>query len=148
MNFEGKSRFLNVLSRVLSDSEIYRETLAWQNEERGRELLLAGDVEGALEKFRASVEEKSRLLAERVARLATREEASKELTARRLELARNYLGVALLERFKKRFDAARSSAEAAIAALDEIDVDDEETRDEKKRIRRETGKLLKGLDAI
>ena len=146
MDSEKKKCLLNALSRIMSDHEICREMRASQYEEWGLELLLVGDRKGALENFRASVEEKENVLRNRERDTATQDEREREDVAKkRLELARNYLGIAILEEAVKRPDEARRACETALGILAETNVADVEAQNESVAIRKETLVLLEKL---
>ena len=144
MDEAKRIRLLDAMLRIMPDFEIGREMRAAQNEEWGRELLLAGDREDALEKFQACAEEKKAILAKRE-KNANSEENWADVAKQRQELARNYLGIAILARSLKRLDAARLACETTLAILAEIRVAGETASGEIAAIREEAELILKKL---
>lgn len=115
MNHENRIKTLNALLAVSKSPELLWERAALF-ESLGTELLKDCYVTAALEKFRASVADKRKaLLAEES--VATRPKDVEATNFRRLALARNYLGIAMLEKWSQRFDRARTAAEAARRTL-------------------------------
>ncbi len=144
MDEAKRIRLLDAMLRIMPDFEIGREMRAAQNEEWGCELLLTGGREDALEKFQACAEEKKAILANRE-KNANSEEEQADVVKRRLELARNYLGIAILARSLKRLDAACLACETTLAILAETRVADETTGAEIAAIREEAELILKKL---
>lgn len=138
---------LDTLERIVPDTDIWREIRARRVEEAGRRLLLAGDREGALEKFRTCVKEKKAVFIERWNAAKSKSDAA-SVAANMRELARNYLGIAILERRAKRFDATRAACEAAIEILEQTETatEDEKARDESAAIREEAARLLENCE--
>lgn len=144
MDGAKRIRLLDAMLRIMPDFEIGREMRAVQNEEWGRELLLTGDRENALEKFQACAEEKKAILANRE-KNANSEEDWADVVKRRLELTRNYLEIAILARSLKRLDAVRLACETTLAILAEIRGTDETTGGKIAVIREEAALVLENL---
>lgn len=137
MIYEHNANILIALGTLPSWRKASRWARAMQKEARGRELLVSGDVDGALENFRASVEEKAAAVAE------IEDEAREGF--RRIELARNYLGIATLERMRGCVAAARAGCEEAIRIL-EIRGDSAVASGKSVEILREAREALVALD--
>ena len=112
MNYESQIKLLTALLAASPESSELRWERATTFERWGNALLKRDDVDAALEKYRACVEEKAEILAN------GRSEAAED-AERRLWLAKNYLGIATLERQRGRVDEARDRCEAAIRTLEE-----------------------------
>lgn len=113
-NFEAEINLLSALLRLTPASSELRWERAVTFERWGNALLKRNDVDGALAKFRTCLAEKGQAL------LDANEPGDAKVDAnRRLGLARNYLGVATLERAQGRIAEARDDCQAAIRTLEE-----------------------------
>ena len=137
MNYESQ---INLLTALLAASPGASE-LRWERattfERWGNALLKRDAVEAALEKYRACVEEKAEVL-------ANERNESAENAERRIWLAKNYLGIATLERLRGRDGKARDCCEAAIRTLEEGS--DAAPSNEKDEILQEARSILSALD--
>ncbi|MBQ2789396.1 MAG: hypothetical protein IJE97_07135 [Thermoguttaceae bacterium] len=112
--YEIQVDLLNVLLQLEPNSN----ELLWERstllERWGNALLKRNRFDAALEKYRASVGDKIAVLESETERDAM------EADAKRLRLARNYLGIATLETIMERRDEARADCEAAIQTLEKV----------------------------
>lgn len=116
-----------------------RWELATLWESRGNAALKRGDVEEALTAYRKCVEEKAVVVANLDAK-------TPKADAKRVALAGNYVGIALLQRAKGRFAEVRAACEAALRTLEGRTTTSEEASDEPGVASRLDGEKI-GADA-